>query len=109
MSAEVMFTMKVPSPGRRKFDDVKFDLEKVSQSQNQEAVATASRRHMLSGLVLGFGSIAIICVLHGATVLREQETRSKAVGKDVTHKYSAFAQYMYSVVSFPFRKGRKAN
>ena len=47
---------------------------------------------MLPGLVLGFGSIAIICVLHGATVLREQETRSKAVGKDVTHKYTAFAQ-----------------
>ena len=48
---------------------------------------------MLPELVLGFGSIAIICVLHGATtVLREQETRSKAVGKDVTHKYTFLAQ-----------------
>ena len=47
---------------------------------------------MLPELVLGFGSVAIICVLHGATVLREQETRSKAVGKDVTHKYTASAQ-----------------
>ena len=65
------------------------DHRKCLESQSRRRVDAII---MLPELVLGFGSIAIICVLHGATVLREQETRSKAVGKDVTHKYTASAQ-----------------
>ena len=66
-----------------------YDHRKCLESQSRRRVDAII---MLPELVLGFGSIAIICVLHGATVLREQETRSKAVGKDVTHKYTASAQ-----------------